>query len=135
MARDTGEMGTSKGIHRILVADDEPTVRTLVKEALQKERHFVQVCENGDEVLDRLEKGRYSLFILDVFMPGLNGFKLAELIRARGSAKPIILMSDLEPADTIRMCDAASPITAVKKPFTMKELGAAIRSVAASIRS
>lgn len=90
-------MGTSKGIHRILVADDEPTVCTLVKEALERQRHFVQVCETGEEVRQRLDKGRYSLLILDVFMPGFNGFQLAKLIRARGIVKPIILMSDLDP--------------------------------------
>ena len=71
--RATGrDMGRSS-VHRILVVDDDPSVRTLVRDVLEVEGYAVELAEDGFSALRRIEANRPDCVVLDVMMPGMDG--------------------------------------------------------------
>ena len=76
----------------ILIVDDEEGIRELVQIYLKKEGFIAHTAANSKEALDRVESKNYDLFIVDVMMPGLDGFGLVKEIR-RSSDKPIIMLT------------------------------------------
>ncbi len=76
----------------ILVVDDEEGIRKLVQIYLKKEGFTAHTAANSKEALDKIENKDYDLFIVDVMMPGLDGFGLVKEIR-RHSKKPIIMLT------------------------------------------
>lgn len=78
----------------ILAIDDDPLIRTLLWDIMSGEGHTMQFAKDGDEVFQRIAKARFDLIILDVNMPNLNGYKVAEEITSRQSpdARPKILL-------------------------------------------
>lgn len=81
---------------RVLVCDDDATIRTLVKRTIEERFGCrVQECADGVEALDALSKATYSFVILDGDMPGLNGLQTLEEIRAAESTRhlPVVMLS------------------------------------------
>ena len=61
---------------RILVVDDEPSITEFVGYALRKEGFSVDVVDNGEDALSRAMKNDYDLFVLDIMLPGIDGYEL-----------------------------------------------------------
>ncbi|KAF2960305.1 response regulator [Thermotoga sp. 38H-to] len=78
---------------RILVVDDEPNIRELLKEELQEEGYEVDTAENGEEALKKFFSGNYDLVILDIEMPGISGLEVAGEIRKKKKDAKIILLT------------------------------------------
>lgn len=118
---------------RILVVDDEPAILDLITECLQPEGHSVQVCQSGNEALERLGAGATcDLLITDLWMPTLTGFELYERLRrmaAYRDLKVIFISGDADPE--IRAKIKALPALFLAKPFSRKEL---LSTVAAAVR-
>lgn len=76
----------------IYIADDEENIRNLVGSFLKKEGYFVKTFENGELLLSEYKKNPCDLIILDIMMPGLDGFAVCSEIRAY-STVPIIMLS------------------------------------------
>lgn len=91
-------MGAMDGTKTILVVDDDPAIVELVAETLESAGMRAVRCLDGVAALDRLEAGRIDLVMLDVMMPGLDGYEVCCRIRAR-SHVPVIFLSakDEEP--------------------------------------
>jgi len=66
---------------QILVVDDEEDIRTLIKDLLQDEGYKVETVNDGKEALAALKKKKFDLALLDFFMPGMSGRRVAERIR------------------------------------------------------
>ena len=66
---------------KILLADDEKELTKAVKTILERNDYFVDVVENGLEVLEKLQKTSYHLVILDIMMPKLDGIKTVKRMR------------------------------------------------------
>jgi len=128
-------VGTSKGIVRVLVADDEPTIRRLVQDTLQQQRLFVKTCSDGLEVLEALDRAAYSVVVLDGVMPRMTGFEVVQRLRARGEEVPVILMTELDADVVQQLCEGLTMVTLLSKPFGIQELKDAVRSVSGRIRS
>ena len=81
-------------MYRIVVADDESRIRKLVAEFLRKEGYDVLEAEDGDEAYEMFERERntISLIILDIMMPGLNGWEVCRKIRET-STVPVIMLT------------------------------------------
>ena len=62
--------------HRILVVDDEPSITEFVSYALKKEGFFTDVVDNGEDALALATKNSYDLFVLDIMLPGMDGYEL-----------------------------------------------------------
>ena len=86
---------------RVLVADDNPTNREVIRRILERGAHEATLVENGEQALDSLERGRFDVVLLDRNMPGLSGIEALQAIRVMtGGAKRLpvaILSADVTP--------------------------------------
>jgi two-component system KDP operon response regulator KdpE len=112
---------------RILVVDDEPQIRRVMRSTLTAEGYEVHDAKTGTEALDELRKERYDLVLLDVNMPGMDGIETCKLIRASSEIAVIMLTVRNAEQDKIAALDAGAD-DYVTKPFSMPELLARIRA-------
>jgi DNA-binding response OmpR family regulator len=115
--------------NKILVVDDDPEISSLVQYTLESLGHEVKVCDNGREVIDTLRSYKPELLVLDVMLPGVDGYSLATQISedAELSKMPIIVLSALEPSRT--MFQRFSQVVAfLTKPFNTDDLMEAVKS-------
>jgi two-component system response regulator RegX3 len=113
---------------RILIADDEPSVRDSVGYALVQEGFEVTPAADGDEAADKLSDGiPYDLLILDIMMPGPSGLDICRDVRSR-SAVPIIVLTakDAEVDKVVGLEVGADDY--VTKPFSVRELLGRVRA-------
>jgi two-component system sensor histidine kinase ChiS len=71
----------------ILVVDDEPSICRLIKMSLAVEGYEVRTVNSGFEAMEELEKEKYALVLLDIMMPGMNGFEVCSAIRSKPEFK------------------------------------------------
>ena len=111
---------------RILVVDDEPSITEFVSYALQKENYTVDTAGDGEQALALIEQKPYDLYILDIMLPGIDGYELCRRIRASYDT-PILFLSarDGEVNKIIGLELGADDYLA--KPFGIRELNARVR--------
>ena len=112
---------------RILVVDDEPQIRRVMRTALTAQGYFVMDAKSGDEALDKLRQERFDLALLDVNMPGMNGLETCHEIRDSSDIAIIMLTVRNAEADKIAALDSGAD-DYITKPFSMPELLARIRA-------
>ncbi len=71
----------------ILVVDDEPSISRLIKMSLAVEGYEVRIANSGFEALEELEKNKPDMMLLDIMMPGMNGFEVCSDVRSRPQYK------------------------------------------------
>jgi DNA-binding response OmpR family regulator len=129
-------MGSSKDILRILVADDEIQICTLIREALTQTGHYVELCHDGEEVLRKLETGgKYGLLILDVLMPRKTGVEVIHELRIQGEGIPILLMSSFLSEEVLSSFSALDRIAFLQKPFSLTDLRATVDRLTRPVHS
>lgn len=113
---------------RILIVDDEPSITEFVSYAMQKEGYQTEVASNGEEALDKIEHQHFDLFILDIMLPGIDGYELCRRIRSKMST-PILFLSarDTELNKVVGLELGADDYLA--KPFGVRELLARTRAL------
>ena len=112
---------------RILLVDDEPQLRRVVKTALTAQKYEVVEAGTGEEALDQLKGADPDLILLDINMPGMGGIAACREIRAISEAAIILLSVRNSEADKITGLDAGAD-DYVTKPFSVNELTARIRA-------
>lgn len=115
----------------VLVVDDEPMARTLLRLMLVRAGFEVVEAEDGYDALDKLKEGEPDVMILDVMMPGIDGFHVCETVRAtpNTSELPIIMLSaktDLASVNKGLRLGANKYLT---KPISPEELTRQVRDV------
>lgn len=75
---------STAGVHRALVVDDDDSVRFVVCRALLDAGWSVDELEDGADIADQLENERYELIVLDLYMPGMNGYEVLRMVRGQG---------------------------------------------------
>ena len=82
-------------MRKILVVDDDPSVRALVRDVLEVEGYAVELAEDGFSALRKVEAVRPDCVVLDVMMPGMDGHAVLERIRAGegGAALPVVMLT------------------------------------------
>src|SRR5215470_8981781 len=112
---------------RILVIDDDQPVRTAIKTVLEIQGHQVVIANDGCEGLKTLETEHFDVLMVDMFMPGMDGFETIDRIRRRDLELPIIMMSGLAaPPDLANRSTQLGTIRSLWKPFRPADLSAAI---------
>jgi len=118
----------------ILVVDDEPRMRRFVRMNLELEGFLVSEAANGLEALDKVREELPALVVLDVAMPGMDGFETLEYIRQFSDVPVIMLTVKGEEEDRIRGLDLGAD-DYVTKPFSPRELASRIRAVLRRVES
>ncbi len=113
---------------RILVVDDEERIRALVGQYLRAEGYQVAEAASGPEALDRAQRLGPDLVVLDVRLPGLDGFEVLTELRKRSSTYVIMLTARAEEADKLVGLTAGAD-DYLTKPFSPRELVARVKAV------
>jgi two-component system, OmpR family, KDP operon response regulator KdpE len=111
----------------ILVVDDEPQIRRVLRLGLSSQGYIALDAKSGEDALDQLRSLRPDVILLDIEMPGINGIETCRLIRENSDAAVIMLTVRKSEEDKIAALDAGADDFATK-PFSMPELLARIRS-------
>jgi two-component system OmpR family response regulator len=124
---ETGSVRTAEA--RLLVVDDEPNIVELLAASLRFSGFDVDTAQSGREALDLVPKTRPDLIVLDVMMPGLDGFAVVKQLRGNGVHTPVVFLTARDATE-----DRVAGLTLggddyVTKPFSLEEVVARIRAV------
>ncbi len=111
----------------VLVVDDDQEMLKMVSRTLELEGYGVAIAADGKSALVLLEERRPDLVILDIVMPGLDGFEVLDLIRQRSNV-PVIMLTGRSEVATLRDALALGADDYVRKPFGRQELLARIQA-------
>ena len=115
---------------RVLVVEDEARMARLLKRGLEEEGHAVDVACDGTDGLWMATENPYAAIVLDVMLPGLDGFALCRKLRTEGIWTPVLMLTARdEVGDRVRGLDAGADDYLVK-PFSLLELAARLRALA-----
>lgn len=113
---------------RILIAEDEARIATFVEKGLIAAGYGTVVLDNGIDALDVARRGECELLLLDVGLPGMDGFEVLRTLRAEGIRIPVIMLTARTGVtDTVQGLDLGAD-DYIPKPFRFDELLARIRS-------
>ena len=112
---------------RILVVDDDPQIRRVMRTTLAGEGYEVEDARSGEEALEKLRAGRHDLMLLDINMPGMGGLETCRQVRANSDMAVIMLTVRNTEQDKVQALDAGAD-DFITKPFSMPELLARIRA-------
>lgn len=114
---------------KILLAEDEKRMAKALAELLRQENYEVDPFPDGISALEAIESGIYDIIILDVMMPGLNGFQVAKKVREEGITTPILMLTAKGEADDKVFGLDSGADDYLTKPFVTKELLARLRAL------
>ena len=113
---------------KILLVDDDPNIRQLVNLYLQKEGFEVMMADRGDEALKMFKASPPNLILLDIMLPGMDGWQVCREVRKISNIPIIMLTAKDETFDKVLGLELGAD-DYVAKPFDMKELVARIKAV------
>jgi len=114
--------------NKILVVEDDRTLLDVIKYNLVKEGYEVNTSEDGAQALDLARKTKPDLVILDVMLPGMNGFEVCRILRKETAIPILILSAKTEEIDKVVGLEIGAD-DYVTKPFSMRELLARVRAM------
>ena len=110
----------------ILVVDDEPAMLQLIRRVLEKDRHFISLISDARTAIN-MNFSKYDLILLDIMMPGLDGFELCSQIRSCADCPIIFLTAKIQEADIVRGLGLGAD-DYITKPFGTDELRARVNA-------
>ncbi|MEV7013366.1 response regulator transcription factor [Streptosporangium sp. NPDC051022] len=113
----------------VLVVDDEPNIRELLRDALRLSGFLVRTAATGKQALECVAEDRPDIILLDVMLPDLDGFTVARSLRPAGGGPPVVFLTA---RDTV--ADRIAGLTAggddyITKPFSLEEVVLRIRAI------
>lgn len=115
---------------RLLVVDDEETIRLALSKFLRSRGFDAETAESGEAALARLQEGRFSLMLCDIRMPGMSGLDLVPKARALHPDLAVIMLSAVNDVPTASESIAVGAMEYLTKPVDLQDLLAAIERVA-----
>lgn len=109
--------------NRVLVVDDEPAIRALVAKIVQRAGLQVETARDGGEAIEQIDTGVYSVLVIDLMMPVIDGYGVIEHVRKRGGRKPAIIVITAGDSSSIRQLDGSMVHSVIRKPFDIDVLG------------
>ena len=116
-------------MNKILLLEDDHILLETVEELLEIHDYKVDIAQNGDEVLDLTFNNNYALYIFDINVPKINGFKLIELLREADDFTPVIYISALTDIKSITTGFSLGAVDYLKKPFHPQELILRVKNI------
>ncbi len=118
----------------VLVVEDEKAIAAFVQAALEREGLAVRVARSGEAALTQIEAERPDLILLDLMLPGLDGFEVCRRVRAQKPYIPIIMLTArAEDTDKIVGLELGAD-DYITKPFNVRELAARVRALLRLLR-
>ena len=119
----------SAGVPRILVVEDDPHLAAGVIENLRAEGYEVSSAADGEQALGWLRAGSCALIVLDVMLPGIDGFAVCRTLREQGNNTPVLFLTARgDPADRVRGLESGGD-DYLAKPFHLQELLLRVRAI------
>ncbi|WP_186759946.1 hybrid sensor histidine kinase/response regulator [Luteimonas wenzhouensis] len=121
---------TKASAGRVLVVDDQPSNLRIISALLSRQGYSVYTAESGEEALQRLEQQSSDLVLLDMMMPGMDGFELLDEIRANPawSGLPVVFLTAAHDRDLLLRAFDSGAVDYVTKPFMPEELLARVQA-------
>jgi DNA-binding response OmpR family regulator len=113
---------------RILLVDDEHSLQKLLAFPLRKDGFEVVPALNGPEALDRLRDASFDLVVLDLMLPGVDGFEVCRQVRAKSSVPIIMLTARTEEIDKVLGLELGAD-DYITKPFSVREFRSRVKAV------
>lgn len=114
---------------RLLVVEDDPKLSSLLRRALVEEGFVVDTAADGTTALELASYSEYAAIVLDVMLPGIDGFEICRRLRRRGNWSPILMLTARsDTLDRIEGLDAGAD-DYLTKPFSVAELSARLRAL------
>ena len=114
---------------RILVVEDEVNLATAVAQGLRAESYEVEISHDGDDGLWRAREGQFDAIVLDIMLPGINGYRICSQLRAEGNNTPILMLTAKDGEyDVAEGLDTGAD-DYLTKPFSFVVLTAHIRAL------
>lgn len=113
----------------MLLVEDEKGVANFIKKGLEEEYYTIDHAKDAEEALLFFDGNTYDMIILDVMLPGMNGFELCKKIRQKGIQSPILMLTARDAVkDKVRGLDSGAD-DYLTKPFSFEEFLARIRAL------
>ena len=112
---------------RILIVEDELDLANIIKDYLEKELYEVEICSQGDEAIEIFDKFKPSLVILDLMLPGMNGYEICKNIRIKSTIPILILSAKIDEFDKVKGLNLGAD-DYITKPFRPRELLARVNA-------
>lgn len=116
----------------VLVVDDEPTIRALVAKIVERAGFGVDVARDGAEAIAKLEETNYSVLVVDLMMPVVDGYGVVDWVREHAAPKPAIIVVSAADSAALRRFDGSVVHSIIRKPFDVEILGDLISAAAKS---
>ncbi|HEV8658583.1 MAG TPA: response regulator [Thermoanaerobaculia bacterium] len=114
----------------MLVVDDEPAIRALVAKIVDRAGLRVDTAYNGADAIARLEQTAYTVVVVDLMMPVVDGFGVVEYVRNLRGKRPAVIVISAGDSAMLRRLDGTVVHSILRKPFDIDELGDLIAAVA-----
>ena len=115
---------------RVLVIEDDRRMASLLEQGLREEGSQVTVCHNGVDGLSTALLPDFDVIVLDLMLPGMDGFELTQRLRKRGRQTPVLMLTARDaPADVVKGLDLGAD-DYMTKPFALDVLLARVRAAA-----
>ncbi|MEF2247583.1 MULTISPECIES: response regulator transcription factor [unclassified Paenibacillus] len=115
--------------YKVLVIEDEPTLARLLSYNLSQEGYETKVVDHGGEGLHTALTGNFDLIILDIMLPGLNGFEVLNRLRQGGNKTPVIILTARNAEEEVVQGLKHGADDYITKPFGVAELLARVSAV------
>ena len=113
----------------VLLVEDEPRLATAVRRVLQEEGHVVDWVADGADAFVQAQTEDYDVLLLDVMLPGMDGYEIAKRLRTKGKVTPILMLTARDGVqDRVKGLDSGADDYLVK-PFALAELCARVRAM------
>ena len=112
---------------RILIVEDELDLANIIKDYLVKELYEVEICTEGDKAIEIFDKFKPSLVILDLMLPGMNGYEICKNIRIKSTIPILILSAKIDEFDKVKGLNLGAD-DYITKPFRPRELLARVNA-------
>lgn len=114
---------------RILIVDDEPNIRDLLSASLRFNGFAVRAANGGSQALTAVEEEEPDLIVLDIMMPDMSGFSVAQRIRSSGRKAPILFLTAKDDTESKIAGLTVGGDDYVTKPFSLDEVSARIKAI------
>ena len=114
--------------HRVLVADDDQSIRQLLTTIIKREKLEVDSAADGVEAVERLQERDYTVILLDLMMPRLDGFGVIDFLREHPKpVKPVVLVITAYADQKFKDVDSDIVAGILRKPFEVSDVGNLVR--------